>query len=117
MAEGIFHTFFTDLQVKSQLPLEIRSPIFDHLILNLGTGKTTTIVEAIRLLLIAPTGFRILVCTPSNTAADLVAHELLKTEGIQNDVCLTNDKLFRMFSLTKSIDTQAQELRDISCIV
>ncbi len=41
-----------------------------------GTGKTTTLVEAIRLLTLQEE--RVLVCAPSNTAADLLTEKLAK---------------------------------------
>ena len=53
---------------------------------------------------------RILICTPSNRAADQIATALLST-GIDGK------KLFRMYSLTKRVDEQPLELRDVSCIV
>lgn len=45
-----------------------------------GTGKTTTLIEAIRLLVKA--GEKVLVCAPSNTAVDHIASGLLK-QGIR----------------------------------
>jgi helicase MOV-10 len=41
-----------------------------------GTGKTSTIVESIVQLARRDAGVRVLVCTPSNTAADLLAERL-----------------------------------------
>ncbi|KAI0693032.1 P-loop containing nucleoside triphosphate hydrolase protein [Cytidiella melzeri] len=41
-----------------------------------GTGKTVTIVEAIRQLVQTKPGTRILACAPSNSAADLIAERL-----------------------------------------
>ena len=47
-----------------------------------GTGKTTTVVEAIlqcaELRRTLPQGFRMLVCAPTNTAADLVCQKVLE---------------------------------------
>lgn len=42
-----------------------------------GTGKTVTIVESIRHILRNNSSARILICTPSNSAADLIAMKLL----------------------------------------
>jgi superfamily I DNA and/or RNA helicase len=48
-----------------------------------GTGKTTTLVQAIHLVLKnKETGLKLLVCAPSNTAVDLLTEKLAK-EGIK----------------------------------
>jgi helicase MOV-10 len=57
-----------------------------------GTGKTITIVEAIRQLLISNPEYRILACAPSNSAADLIAVRL---------VALGRDQLFRLNAYTR----------------
>lgn len=44
-----------------------------------GTGKTVTIVECIRQLIEKDSKNRILVCTPSNTAADLIARRIYES--------------------------------------
>jgi helicase MOV-10 len=41
-----------------------------------GTGKTVTIIEAMRQILIADPNARILACAPSNAAADIIAMRL-----------------------------------------
>ncbi len=46
-----------------------------------GTGKTTTLVQAIKALLKQPGNQQILVCAPSNTAVDLLS-EKLSLEGV-----------------------------------
>ena len=53
---------------------------------------------------------RILVCTPSNTAADLFAIELIETAKVDPKM------LFRMYSLMRKVDDQLSELSDISCV-
>ncbi|KAF8156820.1 RNA helicase [Crassisporium funariophilum] len=55
-----------------------------------GTGKTITIVEAIRQVLVANPNARILACAPSNSAADLIASRLR--------VGLTTEELFRFYA-------------------
>ncbi|KAF9441766.1 RNA helicase [Macrolepiota fuliginosa MF-IS2] len=55
-----------------------------------GTGKTMTIVEAIKQLVKAKSNARILACAPSNAAADLIASRLRDTLGI--------DELFRLYA-------------------
>lgn len=54
-----------------------------------GTGKTVTIVEAIRQVLRKHPHFRILACAPSNSAADLIAQRLR---------VLTREQLFRFYA-------------------
>lgn len=51
-----------------------------------GTGKTFTISQAIQALLRMSNKNRILICTPSNTAADRVAEQLMSDFGdVLND--------------------------------
>ncbi|KAF8500415.1 P-loop containing nucleoside triphosphate hydrolase protein [Russula emetica] len=54
-----------------------------------GTGKTSTVVESVVQLVRRDAGVRVLVCTPSNAAADLLA-ERLAAAG------LDSDKLYRL---------------------
>ncbi|TFK41436.1 RNA helicase [Crucibulum laeve] len=56
-----------------------------------GTGKTITIIEAIRQILHTNPRARILACAPSNSAADLIASRL-------QDGNMTNDQLFRFYA-------------------
>lgn len=51
-------------------------PSLNYSILRPGTGKTVTIVEAIRQLVQTKPGTHILACAPSNSAADLIAERL-----------------------------------------
>ncbi|THG94463.1 hypothetical protein EW026_g7017 [Hermanssonia centrifuga] len=55
-----------------------------------GTGKTITVVEAVRQLLDGNPAVRILACAPSNSAADLIAQRLT--------VALSPDQLFRFYA-------------------
>jgi len=55
-----------------------------------GTGKTVTVVEAIMQLTKKNANIRMLVCAPSNSAADLIASRLID--------CLGVGELFRMYA-------------------
>lgn len=80
-------------------------------IIYLGTGKTTVLVEAVRLLLNdVRRQIRILICAPSNTAADLFTTELLYKAKI------SPAKIFRMYSLKRPVETQNQELKNVMYI-
>ncbi|KAJ6469382.1 P-loop containing nucleoside triphosphate hydrolase protein [Mycena sanguinolenta] len=68
-----------------------------------GTGKTVTMVEAIRQLLAADPKARILACAPSNSAADLIASRLMS---------LTTDELFRFYAPSRNREQVPLELRD-----
>ncbi|RXW22216.1 hypothetical protein EST38_g3643 [Candolleomyces aberdarensis] len=69
-----------------------------------GTGKTITIVEAIRQLLKMKPNCRILACAPSNSAADIIAERLT--------VGLTANELFRMYAPSRSKADIPDKLRD-----
>ncbi|KAI1721004.1 AAA domain-containing protein [Ditylenchus destructor] len=76
-----------------------------------GTGKTTVLVEATRLLALDKSiSARILVCTPSNTAADLFTSELLKTGAIPAR------EIFRMYSLMHPVNEGNPGLLNVMCI-
>jgi len=49
-----------------------------------GTGKTVTVVEAIKQVYVRCDSSRVLVCAPSNAAADLLACRLAGDIGEQN---------------------------------
>ncbi|KAJ7484319.1 P-loop containing nucleoside triphosphate hydrolase protein [Mycena latifolia] len=68
-----------------------------------GTGKTVTMVEAIRQVLAADPHARILACAPSNSAADLIASRLM---------ALSTDELFRFYAPSRNKDQVALELRE-----
>lgn len=59
------------------LPYLIRGPP--------GTGKTTTIVEIILLLITYSANATVLICTHSNSAADLILEKLLQTNRLRSD--------------------------------
>uniref|UniRef100_A0A915MER5 RNA helicase n=1 Tax=Meloidogyne javanica TaxID=6303 RepID=A0A915MER5_MELJA len=74
-----------------------------------GTGKTTVLVEAVRLLLEQKDyDTRILVCTPSNTAADLFATELLETAKIDPEL------IFRLYALMVPVEDLKESLKPIT---
>ncbi|KAJ7222059.1 P-loop containing nucleoside triphosphate hydrolase protein [Mycena haematopus] len=68
-----------------------------------GTGKTVTMVEAIRQILAADPKARILACAPSNSAADLIATRLMS---------LSTDELFRFYAPSRNREQVPLELRD-----
>ncbi|KAK7046911.1 Rna helicase [Favolaschia claudopus] len=69
-----------------------------------GTGKTVTMVEAIRQLLVADPKARILACASSNSAADLIATRLVAG--------LTTDELFRFYAPSRNREQVPLELRE-----
>uniref|UniRef100_A0A183BNT0 RNA helicase n=1 Tax=Globodera pallida TaxID=36090 RepID=A0A183BNT0_GLOPA len=72
-----------------------------------GTGKTTTLVEACRLLEAEDDRAKILVCTPSNTAADMFAYELIHVANVKPT------SVFRLNPLTRPTSELNEALKDI----
>ncbi|KAJ7669415.1 RNA helicase [Mycena polygramma] len=72
-----------------------------------GTGKTVTIVEAIHQLLLRNPDARILACAPSNSAADLIARNLLS---------LGTTQLFRLNALSRKHEDLPKDLAKFSAI-
>ncbi|KAJ7484325.1 P-loop containing nucleoside triphosphate hydrolase protein [Mycena latifolia] len=72
-----------------------------------GTGKTVTIVEAIHQLLLRDPEARILACAPSNSAADLIARNLLS---------LGTTQLFRLNALTRKYTDLGKDLVKFSAV-
>ncbi|KAE9391715.1 RNA helicase [Gymnopus androsaceus JB14] len=72
-----------------------------------GTGKTVTIVEAMRQLLAHSETTRILVCAPSNSAADLIAQRLS---------VLGTSVVLRLNSITRKLADLPKSLRAFSII-
>ncbi|KAG5351366.1 hypothetical protein C0989_006827 [Termitomyces sp. Mn162] len=68
-----------------------------------GTGKTITVVEAIKQVLRANPSTRILACAPSNSAADLIAMRLRD---------LSPSEMFRFYAPSRAKDQVPLELLD-----
>ncbi|KAG2145172.1 RNA helicase [Suillus clintonianus] len=68
-----------------------------------GTGKTITIVEAMKQLLKHKPNTRILATAPSNSAADIIASRLASTLG--------PDELFRLYAPSRDFEQVPDELR------
>ncbi|KAG2003546.1 RNA helicase [Coprinopsis cinerea AmutBmut pab1-1] len=68
-----------------------------------GTGKTITIVEAILQILQATPQAKVLVCAPSNSAADIIAERLADH--------LSSEMLFRMYSPSRTTQQSSKRLQ------
>jgi helicase MOV-10 len=75
-----------------------------------GTGKTITIIEAIRQIVADFPHARILACAPSNSAADLIALRL----GAGG---LTESELFRFYAPSRSKDQVSDSLKPYTCVI
>ncbi|ESQ36377.1 hypothetical protein EUTSA_v10006684mg [Eutrema salsugineum] len=71
-----------------------------------GTGKTMTIVEAIVQLYTTQRNARILVCAPSNSAADHILEKLLCLEGVR----IKDNEIFRLNAATRSYEEIKPEI-------
>lgn len=71
-----------------------------------GTGKTVTIVEAMRQIILKDTDARILACAPSNSAADLIAERLKEN--------LSPRQLFRLNAPSRSKTLMPKSLERFS---
>ncbi|KAH9059532.1 P-loop containing nucleoside triphosphate hydrolase protein [Lactarius vividus] len=72
-----------------------------------GTGKTSTLVESIMQLVLSDSSIKILACTPSNTAADLLV-ERLAAAG------LTVDQLLRLNARSRDTESIPEDVRAFS---
>jgi helicase MOV-10 len=68
-----------------------------------GTGKTITVIECIRQLLLKYPQAKVLACAPSNSAADLIASRLRGH--------LSTDELFRFYAPSRIKDQVPDDLR------
>ncbi|KAI1732464.1 AAA domain-containing protein [Ditylenchus destructor] len=75
-----------------------------------GTGKTVTLVECVRQLLRKSSTNRILICTSSNTAADLFALKLLEKNAVRKS------ELRRYYGLSKHVDERNKALDSVVCM-
>lgn len=71
-----------------------------------GTGKTRTIVEAILQLYTHHKNSRILVCAPSNSAADYILEKLLAQQNIE----FRDNEIFRLNATTRPYEDVKPEL-------
>ena len=70
-----------------------------------------TIIEAIRQLLMSSSENRILLCTPSNTSADLVAKRILDDRIVSSE-----SQLRRYYAHGKSVQERDRQLDKIVCM-
>lgn len=70
-----------------------------------GTGKTTTLVASVKLILKTNQTARILICAPSNTAADLFTIQLLQSS-------VSSREILRLYSLSKPVYEQNAAIRN-----
>lgn len=73
-----------------------------------GTGKTVTIVEAIKQIYKLQPSSRIVACAPSNSASDIIAIRLLEH--------ISKQHMLRMHAESRMISTIPEKLRDMSNI-
>ena len=78
-----------------------------------GTGKTSTVVEAIKQVWRTNEASRILVAAPSNTAADLLASRLLVDVPNEDILRLVSVRWLDKMKKKKGIDT-SQECRSLT---
>ncbi|XP_015917571.2 RNA helicase Mov10l1-like [Parasteatoda tepidariorum] len=80
--------------------LECRSRPLPYVIFGPpGTGKTVTLVEAVLQVFENIPNSRIIICTPSNSAADLVAHRIIESNLIEVS------EMVRLNSYQRSVDS------------
>ncbi|XP_067126057.1 putative helicase mov-10-B.1 [Centruroides vittatus] len=73
-----------------------------------GTGKTVTLVEAIKQLWKLDDNTKILVCAPANSAADLITERIIKHVPL----C----QVFRMYASSRSLNLIPEKLKECSNI-
>ncbi|TDL24428.1 P-loop containing nucleoside triphosphate hydrolase protein [Rickenella mellea] len=72
-----------------------------------GTGKTVTMVEAIRQVLYSNPNARILACAPSNSASDIIAERLAD---------LGKSQIFRLIAPSRSATAVSQTVKNIAML-
>ncbi|KAL3507870.1 hypothetical protein ACH5RR_033252 [Cinchona calisaya] len=77
-----------------------------------GTGKTITLIEAILQLYTKRKHARILVCAPSNSAADHILEKLLNEKAVQ----IRDNDIFRLNATTRSFEEFNPKYIEFSCI-
>uniref|UniRef100_A0A914CQA5 DNA2/NAM7 helicase helicase domain-containing protein n=1 Tax=Acrobeloides nanus TaxID=290746 RepID=A0A914CQA5_9BILA len=77
-----------------------------------GTGKTTTLIETVRLLVdeYFAINNRILICTPSNAAADKITRDIIKRNF------LDKSSILRLMSRSADIRNYTGEIQEVVCI-
>ncbi|XP_009791431.1 probable RNA helicase SDE3 [Nicotiana sylvestris] len=65
-----------------------------------GTGKTRTLIEAILQLHVTRKDARVLVCAPSNSAADHILEKLVSQQNVE----VKDHEIFRLNALTRPLD-------------
>jgi helicase MOV-10 len=81
---------------------------FPYILHRPGTGKTVTIVEAIKQILHRNPSARVLACAPSNSAADVIARRLSEL--------FTNQELFRFYAPSRERGTVPPDLLPFSFV-
>lgn len=79
-----------------------------------GTGKTTTLVAAIVDILLRQPSTKILVCTPSNEAADLIVERLLKNVELKYKLSPAKDLIVRIHGATRDQKSVSESVRKVS---
>ncbi|XP_015121049.1 putative helicase mov-10-B.1 [Diachasma alloeum] len=75
-----------------------------------GTGKTSTLIEAILQIHKRNSSTRILICTPSNSAADEIALKLLR----HSPDLIGESALYRLYSASRNIDDVHESIKSAS---
>ncbi|XP_011306724.1 putative helicase mov-10-B.1 [Fopius arisanus] len=75
-----------------------------------GTGKTSTLIEAILQIYKRDSSTRVLICTPSNSAADEIALKLLR----HTPEVIPENALYRLYSASRSIDDVHDSIKGAS---
>ncbi|KAL9161630.1 hypothetical protein ABFS82_07G034200 [Erythranthe guttata] len=77
-----------------------------------GTGKTMTLIEAILQIYRSKRNARVLVCAPSNSAADHILERLVSQELVQ----IHKNEIFRLNAYTRSFEDVNPNLIEFCCV-